>query len=1017
MESIDLEREDPSSLLSGYANGEIMTLEITDVSPDLLVLEVKDNLPESNHGSLDMEMDADFHNDDGHGFANVELQFFPCDACEASFTSEPELEQHFISSHSICDVASERGRPKAKSMETGVSPLHTCMTCGKVFKYLTSFRKHEETHIKALYTCKTCGKEFKYLTSFTKHQATHIVPRLRGNGKSIIAVGLNVNQKVKGLHTCRHCGKGFKYLTSFIKHEKTHRITKKSRKKQRNPSSSEIIVRLEGNRKDATETCVRAIKKNRKNSDDTEDQDACILISSDDELANTAEQQTPDSNHSPPFPSDSNHSPPFPSDSNHSPPFPSDSNRSPPFPSDSNRSPPFPSDSNRSPPFPSDSNRSPPFPSDSNRSPPFPSDSNRSPPFPSDSNRSPPFPSDSNRSPPFPSDSNRSPPFPSDSNRSPPFPPDSKRSPPFPPDSKRSPPFPCLDCGKVFKFFKSYQKHQKRHAWAQGKSEIVPPKQEHGAQVKQQIRCPVCGRAFNKLKACTKHEKMYHRENNLRKNTFALTCCECDRHFEKADIFQKHKCFHLRKHVKAFIEASRVSQQGDIFYCQLCVLKLASGLEFENHAREMHPDQYRKTLKAVGNVRTCIIKDTLKGLPTQRDLEATEIDLNTVGETEEDVSRQFICKDCGDCFKYHVSFNFCGKCLKDRKDSRRIRESNVKASKLHHCEECGLDFGRKDHLKRHSCSHSGSSFICFDCGVGFRDPGELRTHEKTHQVRNHVCQLCEKRCEHQKELMLHHEVYHPGPDGYTCHQCGKKFGTGEKLGKHRMIHSDKTPHVCSCCGTKFKRREHLRRHENLHTNEKPHLSHCYGDTFGRQEDLKTHLGKMHTMLRSYLCKACGTTFKDHNSLRRHRYHTHTKAGKVFQCEKCGLSFSRADHLKHHKYTHSTERPFSCSMCYKVFHMAENLKKHERNHRNKWLEYLNTRRHNNTPKQESHVSESSKWKLGWSEASALLKLIQSHSKQQHHTCYVCKNTFRGLYYLKRHRLLNCLGQRSKIMDSF
>ncbi|XP_023853272.1 zinc finger protein 136 [Salvelinus sp. IW2-2015] len=359
MESIDLEREDPSSSLSGYANGEIMTLEITDVSPDLLVLEVKDNLPESNHGSLDMEMDADFHNDDGHGFANVELQFFPCDACEASFTSEPELEQHFISSHSICDVASERGRPKAKSMETGVSPLHTCMTCGKVFKYLTSFRKHEETHIKALYTCKTCGKEFKYLTSFTKHQATHIVPRLRGNGKSIIAVGLNVNQKVKGLHTCRHCGKGFKYLTSFIKHEKTHRITKKSRKKQRNPSSSEIIVRLEGNRKDATETCVRAIKKNRKNSDDTEDQDACILISSDDELANTAEQQTPDSNHSPPFPSDSNHSPPFPSDSNHSPPFPSDSNRSP-FPSDSNRSPPFPSDSNRSPPFPSDSNRSPP---------------------------------------------------------------------------------------------------------------------------------------------------------------------------------------------------------------------------------------------------------------------------------------------------------------------------------------------------------------------------------------------------------------------------------------------------------------------------------------------------------------------------------------------------------------------------------------------------------------------------------------------------------------------------------
>lgn len=65
-----MERGGPSCSLSGYANGEIMTLEISDVSPDLLVLEVKDsNLPESIHGSLDMEMNADFHedDDDGHG--------------------------------------------------------------------------------------------------------------------------------------------------------------------------------------------------------------------------------------------------------------------------------------------------------------------------------------------------------------------------------------------------------------------------------------------------------------------------------------------------------------------------------------------------------------------------------------------------------------------------------------------------------------------------------------------------------------------------------------------------------------------------------------------------------------------------------------------------------------------------------------------------------------------------------------------------------------------------------------
>uniref|UniRef100_A0AAY5KIY5 C2H2-type domain-containing protein n=1 Tax=Esox lucius TaxID=8010 RepID=A0AAY5KIY5_ESOLU len=208
-----------------------------------------------------------------------------------------------------------------------------------------------------------------------------------------------------------------------------------------------------------------------------------------------------------------------------------------------------------------------------------------------------------------------------------------------------------------------------------------------------------------------------------------------------------------------------------------------------------------------------------------------------VGERAGDTTKQFICKDCGECFMYHASFNFCGKCLKVRKNLKR-----------YHCKECGQSFGRKDHLKRHSYSHSGSSFICSDCGIRFRDPGELRTHEKTHRVRNHVCQLCEKRFEQQEELMLHSEVAHPGPDGYTCHHCGKTFSKVKNLGKHRMIHSYKTPHVCSHCGKRFKRQEHLRRHESLHTNEKHHLCHCCGDAFVRKEDLNTHLSKKHTTL-------------------------------------------------------------------------------------------------------------------------------------------------------------------------
>uniref|UniRef100_A0A0E9VNC8 C2H2-type domain-containing protein n=1 Tax=Anguilla anguilla TaxID=7936 RepID=A0A0E9VNC8_ANGAN len=78
-----------------------------------------------------------------------------------------------------------------------------------------------------------------------------------------------------------------------------------------------------------------------------------------------------------------------------------------------------------------------------------------------------------------------------------------------------------------------------------------------------------------------------------------LTCCECRRCFGAAETFYKHKCFHLRKQLRAFNASGRKSHGVNFYHCQLCAIPFTGGLEFEHHIKVTHPEQYRKATRRI----------------------------------------------------------------------------------------------------------------------------------------------------------------------------------------------------------------------------------------------------------------------------------------------------------------------------------------------------------------------------------------------------------------------------------
>ncbi|XP_018095639.2 oocyte zinc finger protein XlCOF7.1-like [Xenopus laevis] len=246
---------------------------------------------------------------------------------------------------------------------------------------------------------------------------------------------------------------------------------------------------------------------------------------------------------------------------------------------------------------------------------------------------------------------------------------------------------------------------------------------------------------------------------------------------------------------------------------------------------------------------------------------------------------QFICFQCGDCFK-------TGSQLK----------SHVKThdrKRIFCCSECGKCFPRSSELNRHVQSHPRTKpFCCFECGRSFKRYSDFYSHQ----------------------------IKHTGEEPFQCPQCGKRFTRSAYLNAHLRMHARKKLYSCSECGKCFTDQAPFIMHQRTHTGEKPFVCSECGKGFAQRSNLTSHQ-KIHSGEKPFSCSECGKSFKRRSNLKVHqRLHT---GNKMFSCSECGKCFRDRSNLNVHHRTHTGEKPFSCSECGKCFTQRGDLKTHHR----------------------------------------------------------------------------------------
>ena len=114
------------------------------------------------------------------------------------------------------------------------------------------------------------------------------------------------------------------------------------------------------------------------------------------------------------------------------------------------------------------------------------------------------------------------------------------------------------------------------------------------------------------------------------------------------------------------------------------------------------------------------------------------------------------------------------------------------------CVRCGKAFSRKEHLVRHSVSHTGQKqYACDICGKTFGRKDNVRKHRKTHVVAGpYACENCGKTFVVKPYYLMHKASCNSGESEldsypYKCDVCNKGFSVKQYLTIHKLRHRNK----------------------------------------------------------------------------------------------------------------------------------------------------------------------------------------------------------------------------------
>lgn len=167
---------------------------------------------------------------------------------------------------------------------------------------------------------------------------------------------------------------------------------------------------------------------------------------------------------------------------------------------------------------------------------------------------------------------------------------------------------------------------------------------------------------------------------------------------------------------------------------------------------------------------------------------------------------------------------------------------------------------------------------------------------------------------------------------FSCHTCGKHFGTQQGIAAHLRAAPNHPPSFsCNECKRKFRTEDAMKDHQKAtgHKEEatkvKEFLCSPCNRQFKSQEALNDHTRSSPSHPKSYKCHPCNRTFGSEAALADH---TKAKAHISLTCKTCARSFkSQAALDDHARDAHPTK--LKCPLCNRHFKDTEAVKQHLR----------------------------------------------------------------------------------------
>lgn len=272
-----------------------------------------------------------------------------------------------------------------------------------------------------------------------------------------------------------------------------------------------------------------------------------------------------------------------------------------------------------------------------------------------------------------------------------------------------------------------------------------------------------------------------------------------------------------------------------------------------------------------------------------------------------------------------------------RNDLESLDKVNPKIMKRFKCEECGMEFERKqalnDHMERF---HSSETFACDQCKKVFSTQQFLQLHQEVHKI-NFVCEAhgCNKgfsqRAAYEKHKKTHEE------QNVVCNVCGKMFVSVLRLNSYLQYHRTDRSFICHICHKGFNTKDILTKHERIHMKTRPSCREICGWGCNKVCSLRKHMDA-HNNIKRYKCDACGKLYSGKTSLINHKLITNhfssddiRKDAKLLgrQCKYCDKKFPSGSYYMYHRHLiiHTGEKPHKCTVCNKSFNDKSNLHYH------------------------------------------------------------------------------------------